>query len=189
MGLLIARQMVTDGAYYHWISTSQMFLCLFGLTICCDIELFSLIQPLFLQAQISSTLDKRVYTFLSDIQWHLGRPLASWDLVIWWSLLSMCLTQSGIYLWEPSIFQNTKECCKNTHMLIYLRALIFSMLYKNHMFQWMGKIFCGELHMYHLKFHTIHFLHAWKDVILFKGKSFRAIKFESVNFIKQPSFE
>ena len=43
---------------------------------------------------------------------------------------------------------------KNTYELLNLRALKISMLYKNHIFQCMGKIFCVEFRKVPLKFRT-----------------------------------
>ena len=60
---------------------------------------------------------------------------------------------------------------KNACELLNLRALKISMLYKNHTFQCMGKIFCVEFQMVPLKFHTkyltqtlkdVDFIHRWK---------------------------
>ena len=60
---------------------------------------------------------------------------------------------------------------KNTYELLNPRALKISMLYKNRIFQCMGKIFCVEFQRYPLKFHSkylthtlkdVHFIHRWK---------------------------
>ena len=53
---------------------------------------------------------------------------------------------------------------KNTYALLNLRALKISVLYKNHIFQWMGKIFCVEFQRVSLKFHTKYLTHTLKDV-------------------------
>ena len=53
---------------------------------------------------------------------------------------------------------------KNTYELLNLRALKTSMLYKNHIFQCMDKIFCVEFQRVPLKFHTKYLIHALKDV-------------------------
>ena len=53
---------------------------------------------------------------------------------------------------------------KNAYELLNLRALEISMLYKNHIFQCMGKIFCVEFHTKYLT-HTlkdVDFIHNWK---------------------------
>ena len=47
---------------------------------------------------------------------------------------------------------------KNAYELLNLRALQISMLYKNHIFQCMGKIFCDLTHT--LK--DVDFIHNWK---------------------------
>ena len=60
---------------------------------------------------------------------------------------------------------------KNTYELLNLRVLKISMLYKNHIFQCMGKIFCVEFQREPLKFHAkylthtlnnVDFIHIWK---------------------------
>ena len=48
---------------------------------------------------------------------------------------------------------------KNAYELLNLRALKISMLYKNRIFQCMGKIFCVEFQRVPLKFHTIYLTH------------------------------
>ena len=59
--------------------------------------------------------------------------------------------------------QNT-ERFKNADELSNLRTLKISMLYKNHTFQCMGKIFCVEFQMVPLKFHTKYLTYTLKDV-------------------------
>ena len=53
---------------------------------------------------------------------------------------------------------------KNAYELLNLRALKISMLYKSHIFQCMGKIFCVEFQRVPLKFHTKYHTHTLKDV-------------------------
>ena len=53
---------------------------------------------------------------------------------------------------------------KNAYELLNLTALKISMLYKNHIFQCMGKIFCVEFQKVPLKFHTRYLTHTLKDV-------------------------
>ena len=53
---------------------------------------------------------------------------------------------------------------KNAYELLNLRALKISMLYKSHIFQCMGKIFCVEFQRVALKFHTKYHTHTLKDV-------------------------
>ena len=63
-----------------------------------------------------------------------------------------------------NIFQKTGGGFKNTYELLNPRALKISMLYKNHIFQCMGKIFCVEFHTKYLT-HTlkdVYFIHRWK---------------------------
>ena len=52
---------------------------------------------------------------------------------------------------------------KNTYELLNLRALKISHLYKNCIFQCMGKIFCVEFQRYPLKFHTQYLTHTLED--------------------------
>ena len=62
---------------------------------------------------------------------------------------------------------------KNAYELLNLRALKISMLYKIHIFQYMGKIFCVEFQRVPLKFHIskdVDFIHRWK---------LRALRFKS----------
>ena len=52
---------------------------------------------------------------------------------------------------------------KNEYGVLNLRALKISMLYKNHIFQCMGKLFCVEFPRVPLKFHTKYLTHTLKD--------------------------
>ena len=60
-----------------------------------------------------------------------------------------------------------------------LRALKFSALYKNHIFQCMGKIFCVEFQRYPLKFYTKYLTHTLKMCSFWTGGSLRAPTFTS----------
>ena len=53
---------------------------------------------------------------------------------------------------------------KNAYELLNLRTLKIPMLYKNRIFQCMGKIFCVEFQRVPLKFHTKYLTHTLKDV-------------------------
>ena len=53
---------------------------------------------------------------------------------------------------------------KNAYELLNLRALGISLLYKNHIFQCMGKIFCVEFQRVPLKFHSKYLTYTLKDV-------------------------
>ena len=62
-------------------------------------------------------------------------------------------------------------CFRNTYELFNLRALKIWTLYRNSIFQCIGKIFCVEFKRCPLKFHTkylnhtlkdVHFIHRWK---------------------------
>ena len=67
---------------------------------------------------------------------------------------------------------------KNAYELLNLRALKIAMLYKNCIFQCMGKISCVEFQRYPLKFHTKDLTHTLKECILF-GEILRALRFKS----------
>ena len=78
---------------------------------------------------------------------------------------SMSSMVSLLLFWRPG------GRFKNTYELLNPRALKISMLYKNRIFQCMGKIFCVEFQRYPLKFHSkylthtlkdVHFIHRWK---------------------------
>ena len=62
---------------------------------------------------------------------------------------------------------HTLKDVENAYKLLNLRALEISMLYKNHIFQCMGKIFCVEFQSVPLKFHTKYLTHTLKDVNFF----------------------
>ena len=53
---------------------------------------------------------------------------------------------------------------RNAYKLLNLRALKISVMYKNCIFQCMGKIFCVEFQMCPLKFHAKFLTHTLKDV-------------------------
>ena len=53
---------------------------------------------------------------------------------------------------------------KNAQELLNMRALKISILYKNHIFRRMGKIFCVEFQRFPLKFHTKYITHTLKNV-------------------------
>ena len=66
--------------------------------------------------------------------------------------------EKALWKWTPGgRFRNVFE-------LLNLRALKISMLYKNHIFQCMGKIFCVAFQRVPLKFHTKYLTHTLKDV-------------------------
>ena len=66
---------------------------------------------------------------------------------------------------------------KNTYELLYLRALLISILYKHKIFQCMSKIFCVEFQRFSLKFHTKYLTHTLKDDNLIQCWSFKKLKF------------
>ena len=51
----------------------------------------------------------------------------------------------------------------NSYEILNLRVLNISMLYKNQIFQRMGKIFCVEFQRVPLKFHTKYLTHTMRD--------------------------
>ena len=55
---------------------------------------------------------------------------------------------------------------KNVHELYNLRALKISILYKNNIFQCMGKVFCVEFQRVPLKFHTKYLTHTFQCMTL-----------------------
>ena len=63
---------------------------------------------------------------------------------------------------------------KNAYELLNLRALKISMLYKNHNFQCMGKIFCVEFQRVPLKFHTKYLTHTLKDVDFIHNRKYQS---------------
>ena len=63
---------------------------------------------------------------------------------------------------------------KNAYELLNLRALKISMLYKSHIFQCMGKIFCVEFQRVPLKFHTKYLAHTLKDKSFMKHWNFKS---------------
>ena len=77
---------------------------------------------------------------------------------------------------------------KNVCELLNIRALKISTMYKNCIFQCVGKIFCVEFQRYPLKIHTnylthtlkdVYFFFFLKDVYLFASKNLRALRFKS----------
>ena len=63
---------------------------------------------------------------------------------------------------------------KNTYELLNPRALKISMLYKNIIFQCMGKIFCVEFQRSPLKFHTKYLTHTLKDMTFIQHWNFKS---------------
>ena len=98
--------------------------------------------------------------------------LTNWQLMktIWKSYVSYVYYCRQNMMRNVYWFVNYDKCntsggrFKNTYELLNLRALKISMLYKNHIFQCMGKIFCVEFQRVPLKFHTKYLIHTLKDV-------------------------
>ena len=63
---------------------------------------------------------------------------------------------------------------KTAYELLNLRALKISILYKNHIFQCMGKIFCVEFQRVPLKFHTKYLAHTLNDVDFLHRRKFKS---------------
>ena len=70
--------------------------------------------------------------------------------------------------------ENTGGRFNNAYELLNLRALKISMLYKSHIFQCMGKIFCVEFQRVPLKFHTKYLTHTLKDESFMKHLNFKS---------------
>ena len=58
----------------------------------------------------------------------------------------------------------TRGAFKKRDEFLNLRALKISVLYENHIFQCMGKIFCVKFQRVPLKFQTKYLTHTLKDV-------------------------
>ena len=81
---------------------------------------------------------------------------------------------------EKTLFwRKPRGCFKNRYELFNLRLLKLSMLYKNHIFQCMGKIFCVEFQRVPLKFHTNILPIHWNIWILFTSENLRALRYKS----------
>ena len=80
--------------------------------------------------------------------------------------------QTGLYygqtMWPGGHFKNVYE-------LLNLRALKILMLYQNHIFQCMGKVFCVEFQRVPLKFHTKNLTHTLKDVDFIQRWKFKSL--------------
>ena len=85
----------------------------------------------------------------------------------------MLLTCQGHIFWQQG------GRFKNAYELLNLRALKIPMLYKNRIFQCMGKIFCVEFQRVPLKFHTKYLTHTLKDVSSFlkRPQGLQSIRF------------
>ena len=67
---------------------------------------------------------------------------------------------------------------KNAYELLNLRALKISMLYKNHIFQYMGMIFCVEFQRVPSKLHRNYLTDTLKGVVFVYRWKFRALRFK-----------
>ena len=63
---------------------------------------------------------------------------------------------------------------KKTYELLNLKALKNSILYKNQIFQCMGKIFCVVFQRFPLKFPTKYLTHTLKDAIIVQHCNFKS---------------
>ena len=76
---------------------------------------------------------------------------------------------------------------KSAYDLVNLRALKLSTLYKNRIFQCMGKIFCAEFQSYPLKFHTDYCTLSLKDVSFVEKGIFKNFNiYEPVSVFETP---
>ena len=73
-----------------------------------------------------------------------------------------------------SVFVSAGGRFRNAYELLNVRAFNISMLYKNHIFQCMGKIFCVEFQRVPLKFHTKYLTHTLKDVDFINRWTFKS---------------
>ena len=95
----------------------------------------------------------------------LGRKQFFWSLYVTMSLNIFPPGQNVRHFADDILlYRGPGGRFKKAHELLNLRALKISMLYKNHIFQCMGKIFCVEFQRYPLKFHTKYLTHTLKDV-------------------------
>ena len=74
-------------------------------------------------------------------------------------LVVFCCGLVAIYFTHPSGGR-----FKNAYELLNLRAFKISILFKKHIFQCMGKIFCVEFQRVPMKFHTKYLTHILKDM-------------------------
>ena len=81
-----------------------------------------------------------------------------------------------LYIWAPEVYEHKGPGgrFKNTYELLNLRARKISTLYKNRIFQCMGKIICVEFQRYPLKFHTKYLTHTLKDVDFIHSWKFKS---------------
>ena len=103
----------------------------------------------------------------------------------WWKsplrvghLPRKCETRDTVLSGSWESYTGTGGRFKNTYELLNLRALQILMLYKSHIFQCMGKIFCVEFQRVPLKFHTKYLTHTLKDVD-FTCENLRALRIKS----------
>ena len=134
----------------------------------CYVDTFELLAPDCVQM---GTYDKTV-TYPLSIVWLERDPAMKLCLSLLPSAVTPmissffceCRKQSYAYLVQTI---RPGGHFKNAYELLNLRALKISMLYKNHIFQCMGKIFCVEFQRVPLKFHTKYLSHTLKDVDFF----------------------
>ena len=115
---------------------------------------------------------------------HLPRVSSNW-WVNSWLTCTVLLTE---FLYYHNVLQNSASIetmhgfviyeapvgrFKNTYELLNLRALKI-LMYKNHLFQCMGKIFCEEFQRYPLKFHTKYLTHTLKEMIFVRQQNFKS---------------
>ena len=98
------------------------------------------------------------------------------------SLMHICGTRGDELMAELLLCKLGQHYCfwcpggrfKNAYELLNLRALKISMLYKSHIFQCMGKIFCVEFQRVPLKFHTKYLAHTLKNKSFMKHWNFKS---------------
>ena len=99
------------------------------------------------------------------MQWYYICQAAA--LTMWYEIPSLP------QLVTPS-YDYSGERFRNTYQLLNLRALKISTLYKNRIFQCMGKIFCVEFQRVPLKFHTKYLTHTLNDMIFIQHLNFKS---------------
>ena len=78
------------------------------------------------------------------------------------------------FVWNDRTIDKVWGHFKNAYKLLNAGALQISTLYKNHIFQCIGQIFCKEFQRYPLKFRTKYLTRTLKDVYLIHRWKFKS---------------
>ena len=87
--------------------------------------------------------------------------------------------------WRRNLMRLQGRGFKNMYGLLNLRACKFSFINKLHIFQCIGKIFCVEFQMFHLKFRKKYHTHTLKEAMFiqyWKFKSSQIYKLISISW-------